>query len=189
MTPAWPNEQGHFGKISANTHWCYESLVAPRILTTRIRHDLEKTLNPQADATWDVDEDLRPDEGGRGLTTANLLGWTRSTTMTTEQLSAVQGVGITPEEFPVDNNQFQMCRPLFELIADKVRMLTRHLKLGASFHESSDGSVTQTLLQRRDERIATDNTLSMRCRFGVAVNTTRGLPLVHSFVALECERR
>lgn len=108
--------------------------------------------------------------------------------MTTEQLSAVQGVRITPEEFPIDNAQFQMCRPLFELIADKVRMLTRHLKLGASFHESSDGSVTQTLLQReirenRKHSIVINSTLSMKCRFEAAVN------MISYFVALECGKK
>lgn len=149
--PAWPNRQGHFGVIDENTHWKYETFIAPIVLSHRIMNDVNKTENHGADPNWEIG-DIAPENDNRGLPTANLLGWARATTLTSEQLAAIQGSGITADEFPTDNAQFQMNRGLFELIADKVRSLNRHIKLGSSLHESEDGSIAQTLWQQRDER-------------------------------------
>jgi hypothetical protein len=151
-TPAWPNQNGNFGPVDAATHWQYESMVAPLILTERMKQDVTITLVPQHDPVWNLPTGLQPVEEECGLPTANLLGWATAARLTTEQLQALQGAGVTPADFPVDDEQFQMNRGLFEFIADHVRSLSNVLKLGASFHEGADGSIVQTIGQVRDDQ-------------------------------------
>lgn len=112
-----------------SAHRTWQSLDVwkqPLLLSTRIKEDIRKTRNQAADPQWDLPpDDLRPKEHGSGLPTANLLAWGSATTLTAEQLSSLEGAGITEDDFSIDNNQFQMSRPHFELIADKVRTVTR----------------------------------------------------------------
>jgi hypothetical protein len=149
-TPAWPNKVGHFGQVGPETHWKYENMPAPVVLVTQIQEDIRQTRNPRADPQWNLPEEIRPEEVGCGLPTANLLGWRRATRLTTEQLSALEGAGITEDDFPVNNAQFQMSRLLFEMIADKVRMLAKTIKLVAACHQNPNGSIAQTVWQTRD---------------------------------------
>jgi hypothetical protein len=88
--PAWPND-GHFEQVTGQDHWMYEAMTAPIVLGCRIRAHLQKTLNPAVHADWDLPIQLRPIEAACGLPTANLLGWARATTLTSEQLRCNSG--------------------------------------------------------------------------------------------------
>jgi hypothetical protein len=124
---------------------------------------MDRTLHPATNPVWDLPNNLAPEEPGCGLPTADLLGWAQSVTLTTEQLSGLQGAGVTKLEFPVENEQFQLNRGLFEQIADRVRSLNAELELGASFHESQEGSVSQTVWQERE--IHTDHPFSRQRQY------------------------
>jgi hypothetical protein len=71
--------------------------------------------------------------------------------LTTEQRVLLEGANVREDEFGTTTPRFMMNKPLFESIADRVRILDRVVKLGASVHESVTGSVCQTQWQERDE--------------------------------------
>jgi hypothetical protein len=118
-------------------------MVSPRICAQRI-HDLQYTVNPALPQNWNLPQDLIPAEEDAGLPTKNLLGWSSATTLTTEQRVLLEGANVREDDFGATNPRFMMNKPLFESIADRVRILDRVVKLGASVHESITGSVCQT---------------------------------------------
>jgi hypothetical protein len=42
QTPKWPNTDGHFGQVGPITHWKYESMPAPVVLSSRIKEGIAK---------------------------------------------------------------------------------------------------------------------------------------------------
>lgn len=58
---ARPNRDGHFGRISVNTHNHYEAYPAPLIAITRIEKDFDFTEGRSQDPVWEISS-LRPTE-------------------------------------------------------------------------------------------------------------------------------
>ncbi len=90
--------QGTFGQITAQTAIFYETIPSIYVALEKIRQDLLHTVD-NADADWDLPEEVRPLEAGAVLPNANLLGWFRSETLTTEQQTAYADANITDDEF------------------------------------------------------------------------------------------
>lgn len=65
--PAWPNREGHFGRVSAETHYKYESMAAPIVLMQRIKDDVAYTENPNNETAWNLPDELVPIEKDAGL--------------------------------------------------------------------------------------------------------------------------
>lgn len=64
---------------------------------------------------WDLPKDLRPEEFG--LPTKNLLGWSRATILSLEQRIVLEGAGVTEDDLGVTNQQFQLNKGSFEIVA------------------------------------------------------------------------
>ncbi|CAG5000804.1 unnamed protein product [Parnassius apollo] len=94
--PAWPNQQGHFGRISANTHLMYMSMPCPRLCVQRIQADLHITATP-GNRDWDLTQDIRP---AAGLPTRNLLVWARAATLTNDQVAFLESADVMEDQFP-----------------------------------------------------------------------------------------
>jgi hypothetical protein len=54
--PTWPNANGDFGLINAETHVDYENMISPRICSQRILNDLLYTQNPALPPNWNIPE-------------------------------------------------------------------------------------------------------------------------------------
>jgi hypothetical protein len=63
----------------------------------------------------------------------------------------LEGANVQVDDFGVNVQRFMMNKPLFEAIADRVRVVGKTTKLRASVHESLNGSICQTQWQERDE--------------------------------------
>jgi hypothetical protein len=120
------------------------------VCAERIRQDLEYNLHPEIKEIWDLPEDLRPEEEDCGLPTKNLLGWGRAMALPTEQRMTLERTGVDGDNFPVTNTQCWMNKPLFERTGNFVRKAEVSVKLGASVHESANGSLSQILWVERD---------------------------------------
>lgn len=147
----WPNEQGHYGRVGPTTHYKYESVPAPVVLSQAIREDLFFTIDYQRN--WNLPAALAPTEDAAGLPTKNLLGWSRSTTLTTEQRQTLEGAGMDQADFGATNAKFQLNKPLFEKVADFVRTTERSLKLSSATSASPNGSIAQVQWQERDTTV------------------------------------
>lgn len=53
---------GFFGRVSANTHYLYESLPSPGVAAKRLQQDYAFTLNPALNPVWDLPDAVRPEE-------------------------------------------------------------------------------------------------------------------------------
>ncbi|UXD80020.1 hypothetical protein [Myrmica rubra virus 5] len=148
--PVWPNEQGHFGRVGPVTHYKYETFPAPVVLSQSIREDFLYTIDQERNYNWNLSYELIPEEEKAGFPTKNLLGWSRSTTLTTEQRETLQGAGVDQANFGATNVQFQLNKPLFERVADFVRMTECVMKLSITTGSSPNGSVAQIQWQERN---------------------------------------
>ncbi|XP_046492970.1 uncharacterized protein [Neodiprion pinetum] len=148
--PVWPNNHGHFGRVTDKTHYKYETSLAPRVLSQAILEDLMYTRDPTRSRNWNLPENLRPIEENAGLPTKNLLGWCRSTTLTTEQRESLEGLGLDEDNFEASILQFQMNEGLFERIAYFVRASEKVINLSNQISESVNGSVAPARWQERD---------------------------------------
>lgn len=105
--PAWPQEDGTFGKIGPDTHWKYMSVPCPLVCALRIQCDLRVTATPASPRDWQLPTALKPTEGEAGTPTRNLLGWTRAATLTNDQVAFLEGLNVTPDDFPRRFSQFR----------------------------------------------------------------------------------
>lgn len=114
--PAWPNENGDFGKVDRNTHWKYMSMPCPIVCKQRIQEDLRVTLVPGV-REWNLPTNLRPAETNAGSPTRNCLGWARASTLTSDQLAFLESANIMEDSFPTKFPRFQYNVDLFEKIS------------------------------------------------------------------------
>lgn len=149
--PVWPNDRGHFGKITEYTHYYYETMAAPAILAQRIREDLAYTHNPTGFRSWNLWE-IAPDEKNAGLPTKNLLGWDLREKLNSDQESFLQIAGITIHDFPTNSQRFMYNHILVTNIDDLFR---KHLPLAENLNEnmSNEGSTCQMLWLKRVESV------------------------------------
>lgn len=99
MLPAWPQEDGTFGRVSSTTHWKYMTLPCPQIVAERIQQDMKVTAVSGV-RDWNLKDTLKPTEASAGLPTRNCLGWARAATLTNDQVSFLEGAGIMEDQFP-----------------------------------------------------------------------------------------
>lgn len=148
--PAWPNDDGHFGQIDEDTHFLYESMAAPIVTSGRMVADLEYTMNPNVNRTWDLDPTIAPNDMNAGLPTKNLIGWAPAVTLTPEQRQILESGGVDNNSIHPDLPKFELNRALFENISDKVSKLEAKVKLGTITSGSVFGSAAQLQWQVRD---------------------------------------
>lgn len=150
--PAFPNANGHFDRVGPNTHWKYETLPAPIVVSGRLVADLNYSIAPADGRDWNIPAAIRPAEEGCGTPTKNLLGWDRATNLTTEQRQVMETCGITAQDFPVDRPMFQSNRALFTLISNHVNNASRSMKMSPCNISSVEGSFGLILYLERDVR-------------------------------------
>jgi hypothetical protein len=148
--PAWPNRNGHFGRVSDQSHNLYETLAAPFVTSQAIIEDLRYTLHPEMQRNWDLPTDLRPEKRNAGLPSKNLLRWSPVSVLSTEQRRFIESAGIEEGNFNPDLRQFMLNKQLFEKIADLVQRAEERIKIRPSVHESAKGNTGQMQWQSRD---------------------------------------
>lgn len=151
----WPNANGHFGRVSADTHWMYESLAAPSVLKERICKDYAYTTRQNEQANWDLPAALRPapvNDNEPGLPTVNLLGWDKASKLTSEQLSVYEAAGITDQDFPSEFSYFKLNKSIFNQVSERMRKLEERVKFDTTQVETPIGSIGQALWSVRDAR-------------------------------------
>ncbi|CAH0730605.1 unnamed protein product, partial [Brenthis ino] len=63
--PAWPEEDGTFGRMGPLTHWKYMSMPCPLVCRQRIQEDMRVTATPGV-REWNLPVGIRPIEEGAG---------------------------------------------------------------------------------------------------------------------------
>lgn len=90
---------GHYNRVDAQTHICYETLPSPFVAVLRLLYDLALTnglhQHPviNLDPLWDLPNDINPGLDNL-LINRNLLGWNPASVMTDEQVRACAAAGI-----------------------------------------------------------------------------------------------
>nr|XP_033341066.1 uncharacterized protein LOC117229026 [Megalopta genalis] len=145
----------------------YMSYPSPRILSEAVKADLRYIIQGGC-RDWNVPEDIRPDpciisaqpargvmsrlpqrEVTPGLPTANLLGWSRATTLSSDQRTHIEDAGITVDDFGGEG-RFLLNRVLIEKVHDALNNSFVKMKLGGSLCEKPMGSIVQSLHYERD---------------------------------------
>lgn len=156
--PAFPNAEGHFGVVNNNSHWKYESVPAPYVTSRRMIHDYAYTTGLENDRIWTLPLNLLPPNRDAtrhricGNPTKNLLGWARSSMLTSEQTLILESCGIDGANFPTERPMFQFNRGLFVLLSSHLSAASRSMKMSGSAITSIEGSFGQTLFVERDDR-------------------------------------
>ncbi|XP_030755349.1 uncharacterized protein LOC115881811 isoform X2 [Sitophilus oryzae] len=148
--PAWPNEHGHFGRVSAENHYMYESLAAPVVIAQRMQQDLAYTRNPQQPSNWNLPEDLVPLEGvSAGLPTVNCLGWAPATSLTLEQQRFLESAGVCRDSIHPTLVKLPLNSRLLLDVYTFIRCTEAAI---CEFeHHSQRGSMAQMLWQKRSD--------------------------------------
>ncbi|CAG4980476.1 unnamed protein product [Parnassius apollo] len=150
--PAWPNEDGHFGRVDFNSHWKYMSMPCP-LVCRRIQEDLRITAVPGV-CEWNLPEGLRSAEADAGNPTRNCLGWARASTLTNDQVAFLESANIMEDAFPVKFAQFQYNTDLFEKISLALSKTEQKIKLTPQTKKNAEGALAQQRTMN-DEDIST----------------------------------
>lgn len=99
--------RGTFGRVSAGTHWIYETLPAPAISVLKMMADIRYTEAPRAERPglleWALPPELHPRGEGVGLPTVSLLGWRKADLLTDFQIQLLAGAGFSGDLAEVQN--------------------------------------------------------------------------------------
>lgn len=167
--PSFPNKSGDFGRVTAETHWKYESMPAPRVVVERIKQDLALEKEPSTNRDWDLPEELRP-IGQCGLPTKNLLMWNKSVALTSEQTDLLNNHGVTSDEFTIDRDTFCFNRGLCNIIS-LILEATPSFKTNDLKKYGEEGSMGETLLVEVIEGQEVFNRNAMYTDPGVVVSS------------------
>lgn len=97
--------QGSFGRVTAGTHYVYETIPSPLVALLRIRADIDYTdVLPRGDPNWNLPANLRPPANDyAGLPNVQLLGWRAAEVLTDTQRTILRGANITTDDLGVVN--------------------------------------------------------------------------------------
>lgn len=138
--PAWPNEDGDFGRVGPHTHYKYMSMPCPLVCVKRIQEDLRVTATPGL-REWDLPANLKPAEAGAGTPTRNCLGWARAATLTTDQVAFLESTNVTDDAFPVKFRRFQYSTDLFEKVSLALNKTEDKVSIAPQVKSATEGAL------------------------------------------------
>lgn len=94
---------GTFGMIGNMNAIHYETVPAPFVALEKIRQDYLFTTQEGVNRDWDLPQEVRPAIAAATAPTANLLGWSLSERLTTEQLNALDDAVLNDIGYGVQN--------------------------------------------------------------------------------------
>ncbi|XP_030755344.1 uncharacterized protein LOC115881811 isoform X1 [Sitophilus oryzae] len=171
--PAWPNEHGHFGRVSAENHYMYEALAAPVVIAQRMQQDVAYTRNPQQSKNWNLSADLVPAEGeSAGLPTVNCLGWAPAASLNTNHKEFLESAGVDKDSIHPSLHKLQLNSSLLCKVNRYVQTARGVPTICIFKQESERGSMAQMPWQKRchEETVSfsrtnhyCENIISERC--------------------------
>lgn len=131
---------GWFGRIGPQTHFLYQKYPCLSVFAKRIIEELR--WKEGDDVSWNLPEDIAPEDPNAGVPSENLLGYGPIQMMTDRQKGFLKRCSVVETRFPTSNDSFCLSLTLLKEIKKEL-VAEKPLKLCSAFIHRGVGSVAQ----------------------------------------------